>query len=235
MDIKTDLYNSSFDEIKDLTWYPWVGTEYPKGKEFRLLIVGESHYAQDENMCFNIDYYNNFINDKKSTQTIVEQEICDISNRPFFRNTYHALFGANKIVKKFFWTKVAFYNYIQSPMKTRDERPSKENYYLGWETFYRVLKVLKPTHCIFLGSEGSKYMYPVLKMKSDISLTIDQGDERIGRCWGKTAKIKHADFDTDITLIQHPSKCFKWQEWNIYLMKRNAAILQHLGNEINCE
>ena len=40
-------YDSQFNQIENLTWYPWVGKDYEDGKR-RILIVGESHYIDED-------------------------------------------------------------------------------------------------------------------------------------------------------------------------------------------
>lgn len=229
MNAKTNAYDELFDQIKELTRYPWIGSNY---KENRLLIVGESHYAQDENTNSDLDCYNGFLKDKNRTISIVE-DLMNGSNWKTFQNTYPALVGSENIDKEAFWSNVAFYNFIQRPMNTRMDRPSKSDYCSGWDVFYEVLKVIKPSHCIFLGLESAKFLYPVIKEKKDIifadkKCTIEQWDKRIGVNWGKIAHLEYEEVNTDITFIKHPSAYFKKKDWNDYLMERIGVTLENL-------
>lgn len=232
MNLKTNAYDKQFDQIKDLTWHPWIGSNYVGNK---LLIVGESHYAQDEDGNFDLGCYNAFIKDRNTTISIVE-ELMKGSNWKFFQNTYNALFGTENINKEAFWSNVAFYNFIQRPMETRLDRPSKADYSCGWDVFYEVLKVIKPSHCIFLGSGSAQYLYPVIKEKKDIiftanKCTVERWHKRIGRYWGKVAHLEYEEVYTDITFIKHPSAFFKKEDWNNYLMERMGVTLKNLKSE----
>ena len=39
--------DSQFDKIENLTWFPWVGKGYKCAKR-KLLVVGESHYLNED-------------------------------------------------------------------------------------------------------------------------------------------------------------------------------------------
>jgi len=232
MDLKTNAYDELFDQINELAWYPWIGSNYNKN---RLLIVGESHYAQDENGNFDLECYNDFLTDKNTTINIMER-LLDGESWKMFQNTYNALLGTDNINKEAFWSNVAFYNFIQRPMQTIEDRPSKADSLCGWDVFYELLKVIKPSHCIFLGSGNSKYLYPVMKEKkgiifSDNKSTLEQWHKKIGRCWGKIAHLEYEEVNTDITFIRHPSAYFKKEDWHDYLMERIGVTLEDLKSK----
>lgn len=232
MNLKTSQLNDQFNQINDLTWYPWIGSNYI---ENRLLIVGESHYAQGEDGNFDLKCYNDYLLDKNSTKNIVEQLI-NGSSWIFFRNTYNALLGTENIDKEAFWSNVAFYNFIQRPMQTIKDRPTKSDYYCGWNVFYELMKFIKPSHCLFLGSGSAKYLYPAMKGKNDIifsdtKCTIEQWHKKIGPYLGKIAHLEYDNVDTEITFIKHPSSYFKKDDWNNYLMGRIGPILDNLKSK----
>lgn len=232
MNLRTNAYDELFDQINELTWYPWIGSNYT---ENRLLIVGESHYAQGEDGNIDLVCYNDFLKDRNSTISIVER-LMNGSSWNFFQNTYHALLGTENINREAFWSNVAFYNLIQRPMQTRKDRPSKADYSCGWDVFYEVLKVIKPSHCIILGSGSAKYLYPVMKGKKDIifadnKCTIEQWHKQIGKYFGKIAHLEYEEVYTDITFIKHPSAYFKKEDWNDYLMGRIGVTLENLKSK----
>lgn len=230
MNAKTDIYNSSFEKLNELTWFPWIGSNYTKGiNGKRLLLVGESHYTEDENGTFDQECYDDYINDKNSTQKIIESIIDQKEERIIFKNTYKSLLGTDDIDKEIFWSNVSYYNFIQRPMETKKERPAPADYRHGWNVFHELLKIIKPTHCLFLGSSGSRFLYPTLSEKENINITIDQWDKKIGRYYGKIAQINYEDATTDLTFIKHPSAYFVWQEWNEYLKERDSALLKELS------
>lgn len=184
---------------------------------------------------FDKECYEDFLNDKNTTINIVER-LLNGESWKMFQNTYNALLGTDNINKEAFWSNVAFYNFIQRPMQTIEDRPSKTDYSSGWDVFYEVLKVVKPTHCIFLGSGSAKYLYPVMKEKkgiifADKKSTLEQCDKKIGRCWGKIAHLEYEDVNTDITFIKHPSAYFKKEDWHNYLMERMGVTLENLKSQ----
>lgn len=230
MDAKTDIYNSSFEKLTKLTWFPWIGSKYTKGiNGKRLLLVGESHYAQDENGNFDPECYDDYMNDKNSTQKIIESNIDQKEERIIFKNTYKSLLGTEDINKEIFWSNVSYYNFIQRMMETREDRPTKADYSQGWNVFYELLKIIKPTHCLFLGSSCTEFLYRSLSQKENINITLEQWDEKIGRCYGKIAQINYEGTTTDLTFIRHPSAYFDWQAWNAYLKKKDSALLEELS------
>lgn len=234
--LRTSTYNKLFDQINALTWYPWMGSNYTENK---LLIVGESHYAQDEDGNFDQACYDDFVSDKNTTINIVER-LLNGESWKMFQNTYKALLGTDDINKEAFWSNIAFFNLIQRPMKTIEDRPSKDDCLCGWDVFYEVLKVIKPTHCIILGTQHSKYLYPVMNKKEGVIFedgksTIEQWDKKIGRCWGKVAHLEYEDINTDITFIQHPSRAFNDKDWHDYLMEKMGVTLENLKSKTKAE
>lgn len=227
--MKTNTYEELFNEVERLTWLPWIGSNYSDNK---LLLVGESHYAQGEDGEEDLDCYNSFITDKNATISIVE-EVIDGSTWNFFRNTHYALTGNENVNRRVLWENVAFYNFIQRPMNTTDDKPSAKDNRNGWKVFFELLKVLKPSHCIFLGSGSAEYLWSEMNKSTDIVFADDKcilnlRDKKIGNCWGKLAYLEYEDVNTDIVFIRHPSAYFSKEEWHEYLMEKVGPILEDL-------
>ena len=216
-------YDELFNEVEGLKWLPWVGLDY---SDNRLLLVGESHYARDK------DKKEYFLSNKYATVGTVE-DVVKGKTWNLFENAHYALIGTNNVDKKALWENVAFYNFIQQPMDTTKGRPSPTDYKDGWKVFFKLLKIVKPKHCIFLGSSGAKYLWPLIEKNNDIAFiknkcSLDQRDKKIGRFLGKVAHLEFDDVSTDITFIRHPSSFFKKKEWHGYLMEKAAPILEDL-------
>lgn len=228
MNANTDIYDNFLSKIDELRWLPWIGTNYNKATN-KLLLVGESHYAQNKDGSVDQNCYNDFLNDKQTTRVIINSLVNKENNWNLFKNTYTAILGKNEIDTKSFWSNVSFYNFIQRPMNTRKlDGPSKKDYIDGWNVFFELLKTIKPTHCIFLGNSGANYLNtPLSEKKIEIS-EINLSDEKIGRCWGKFAQIIYDDFPVKLTFIRHPSSYFSPNKWREYLMKRNSSLLNEL-------
>lgn len=227
--MKTNTYEELFNEVKGLTWLPWVGYNY---NENRLLLVGESHYAQGDNGKEDLDCYNSFLADKNATISIVE-DVFNGSDWNFFKNTHYALTGSDNVDREAFWRNVAFYNFIQRPMNTTGDRPSAIDYKSGWKVFFEMLKVIKPTHCIFLGSSAADHLWALVEKNDDIEFIkdkcdLERWDRQIGRFWGKVGHLEYDDVCTDITFIRHPSAFFSKDKWHEYLMEKAGPILENL-------
>jgi len=232
LNLTTNVYNELFDKINELRWYPWIGSNYTENK---ILIIGESHYAQDENGNFDKECYEDFLSDKNTTINIVER-LLNGESWKMFQNTYKALLGTDNINKEAFWSNVAFYNFVQLPRKTIEDKPSKTDFISGWNVFYELLKVIKPTHCVFLGLSSAQYLKSVMKRKkgiifADKKSTFEQCDKKIGFYWGRIAHLEYEDVNTDITFIHHPSLAFKDKDWHNYLMERMGVTLENLNSK----
>ena len=220
--MKTNKHNELFDKVKGLQWYPWVGNNYDDNK---LLLIGESHYARNEIKK------KDFLNKNGTIGTI--EDVFNGSSWNFFRNTHYALTGSDNVDKEALWSNVAFYNFIQRTMQTTKGRPTPNDYKDGWKVFFELLKIMKPTHCIFLGSSSAQYLWPLIEKNNDIvfiknKCRLEKKDRKIGRFLGKVAHLEFEDVSTDITFIRHPSAFFKMEECHIYLMEKAGAILEDL-------
>lgn len=218
--------NFPIEEVNNLRWYPWIGKEYYDGFiGKKLLLVGESHYAQGNDENEDKEYYDDFMRDKYSTTDTIKSLLGKNGNWNLYTNTYKALLGDSQVDIDKFWSKVSFYNFIQRPMLTNKDRPTKEDSINAWNTFLCLIKILKPTDCIFLGSENSKYFTPVIEKLDGYKnkYSINQWKQKIGRYNGKVATIEYDDFKTEIVFIKHPSKFFIWKKWHSFLMSESCS------------
>lgn len=227
--MKTETYDELFDQVKGLTWYPWVGSDYNDNK---LLLIGESHYAvgKDKDVVFS--------NRNATVGTVMDVVGGVIWS--FFKNTHYALLGCDNVKRKdreALWSNVAFYNFIQRPMQTTKRRPTRNDYRDGWKVFFELLKILKPTHCILLGSSSAQYLWPLIEKNNNIvfiknKCRLERRDIKIGRFLGKVAHLEFEDVSTDITFIRHPSAFFRKEEWHSYLMEKAGAVLKDLQRKV---
>ena len=78
-------YDAEFDSIKLLERYPWVGINYANNN-CRVLVLGDSHYATEEDGSFSQEEYDNFKNNKDSTRGIISTVIGNlISGKPTWK------------------------------------------------------------------------------------------------------------------------------------------------------
>ena len=220
--MKTNNYEELFNQVDGLTWYPWVGSDYGDN---RLLLIGESHYARDESK--------KVLFSKKHATVGTVADVVNGKIWNLFENTHYALTGTKNVDKKALWENLAFYNFIQRPMETTKGRPKPNDFKDGWKIFFELLKVLKPSHCIFLGSSAAKYLWPLVEKNNDTvfvknKCSLNQRDRKIGSSLAKVAHLEFEDVCTDITFIRHPSSFFKKEEWHGYLIEKAGTILDDL-------
>ena len=211
----SELYSLDIDcqllAIENLKWLPWVGNEY-FDSEHRILIVGESHYLtgsksnrlEAEKLNFTLNVIQTFCIDHRELQ-------------PTFDNLNRCLFGKKNPKKKVrteMWKQLAFYNFVQRPMESIDERPTNEDLKTGWKVFAELIKILKPTHCIFIGFAAAD--------SSSKQYICNHSKEQVGRSAARLFSVK-LDEQTIIQCIaiKHTSQYFSWEKWHDLLTNKN--------------
>ena len=238
MEAKTALLSlvndRQFERIPGLTWYPWVGCKYFTAKR-RVLIVAESHYNTGEN----VEQANERTKREKwNTRDIVQTySIEDYGSGTTYGNLFRCLFKTNDIKKEArenIWTNLAFFNFVQRPMnyngsQWQKERPSDKDFHAGWKVFFEVIKILRPTDCIFVGVAAADRFNDCAK---------ENNWNYIGVEWRKVDKIRNYarhfslsidDYKIDCIAIQHTSHHFSWYAWHSYLTMTNKAMMEYLS------
>ena len=70
--------DSQFDKIENLTWFPWVGKGYKCAKR-KLLVVGESHYLNEDSDENNEKRRELLIRDKEHTRNCLYEVLINKS------------------------------------------------------------------------------------------------------------------------------------------------------------
>ena len=216
-----------------LCWLPWVGKDYSR-QEIKLLLVGESHYAskrertQSQQLC-DLDEVSE---DKNFTRDVVyESRICRWWSTPTLNRINWTLVGRDDFDGKLIWNKIAFYNFVQRPMKTVDERPTWEELASGWRNFVDVASVLKPTICIFIGNSAANFFN-----ESMATLNIPHSNVKlvqfVNSAWGKEASIDIEGQTIPIHSIRHAGRFFSWGTWHKYLSERIPDVISFLEKQI---
>lgn len=217
-----------FDAIPTLSWYPWVGKVFFTSRR-RILIVAESHYNEGER----VDELNRIIlNRKYTTRNVVQYyPVSHQDNNPMFENLHRCLFRTNNINRENVWSHIAFYNFVQRSMDyNRKERPADADWVNGWKTFVEVVKILKPTDCMFVGVGAAD------KFNENASL-LDLNHEnvqwiKVNNCRGAARRFSLTiddNYKLNCTSIQHTSHHFSWKAWNAYLWNENIEMMRCLN------
>ena len=150
--------DSQFDKIENLTWFPWVGKGYKCAKR-KLLVVGESHYLNEDSDENNEKRRELLIRDKEHTRNCLYEVLINKSwSSKTYSNIMEALCDRGILSdNKTALSEIAYYNFIQRQMdysKDTKERPNIDDYKIAWKCFLHIIDILQPTDCIFVGVES---------------------------------------------------------------------------------
>jgi hypothetical protein len=223
-------YDKEFSNVNILGRYPWVGVSY-HNSQYRPLIVGDSHYATDGNGNFCQEEYDNFVKNKESTRDIVN---CVINNVCKGETTWSMFDGLLKTFIEFspdyvknFWSKVAFYNFIQEPMKSASAKPNSNDKEIGWRCLTEVAKIIHPTFILIVGVRNWYGMHVLDEMNLGHELTWDK-DQIISRTTPAFGKIIYPDEEIPLAIIHHTSQGYDVNRWRTYLQLIAPNIVSYL-------
>jgi hypothetical protein len=217
--------------IKNQLWNPWIGEEYFKQK-VKILLIGESHYAQNQNREACEISYKKFTENENATIEIIKLLINGDSWN-LFDNTYRVLSGKKDIEKSKFWNKISFFNLIQRPMKTSAERPSNKDFRENVDLSLKIIEEMNetPDRIIYLGNSGRHFFEKAIEANN--SFTIEKKTvTKVGRYIGVTYKMRNPE-NLNIYFIKHPSKYFSWLKWREFLFSDDLELKEYLQENIS--
>lgn len=228
--------NSEFDaplselKARGLVWFPWVGRLYSSSSRARLLIVGETHYCNKSGAVARRHVRGHRLNVLYTRGCIFDYEVAENRQIRTFQNMKRALVGQPDVTPPAFWQQVAYYNFVQREMicnGSGKQRPNGEDFFRGWAVFLEVAKVLRPTHCVFIGvSAFASFEYAMEELGLHFS-PVERRD-RIGRTEGRVARITDGGRHLQLIGIQHPGKFFSWERWHTFL-SQNGGLPRFLN------
>lgn len=228
--------DSALNDIPNLSWLPWIGTDYFKNYQ-RLLIIGESQYAQGETAnAYKEDL--NRVNEIDFTRNaVLKTQIQNHYKHPALDNLLKTLLGSGSIKKEKLWKEISFYNFVQRVMdyssfeEKKTEQPIMADFDLGWKVFIEIVKILKPTDCIFIGVSAAtpfERMMDQLNIKRSNRITHD----KIGNTNPISASIEIDGHSTIISFVRHSSAYFSPEEWRPFLEEQHGNIIQELKTKM---
>lgn len=225
-------YDEAFAAIEGLKWDPWVGSNYNRNNQPPLLIVGESHYfgkqLTETEEQKRIDHR---VHRPLTREVVRDHGVGGVDNKAknqrTYRNLERVLLGAVPKDRTHFWNEVAYMNFIQEPMfwdAKKRQRPSPQHFVEAWHGFSRVLGVLKPRLCLFVGVGAAKYL-ALQKQKLELG---DVAHFQVGRNWAhRVTGRSPGGAETEIIFIQHLGARFcSWSAWRGFLQKENPALIK---------
>jgi hypothetical protein len=229
-------YDKEFKQLKELkkklNWLPWVGKNYiGLQPENRILLVGESHYLKTK-PCDDVYYVK-----ASATRDIIDQYGINEHKTKFHINTQELMAGRplwKKEARTAFWNNVAFYNFIQSPMEQLGYRPNNKHIADAGENFIDLLKILKPTVCIFLGLEAAEKLGGAFE-NSDYRFEKPIGKTKmVKRNCPRIGKVINADGQMiKLLFVKHPGSYFSPGSWNLFLAKNAPSQMKWFKSLVN--
>lgn len=223
-------YDDQFRALPGLTWLPWVGADFPElPPEQRLLIVGESHYTTEASPEMVPQRLLETIGLSTYTREIIQECPIDLEWRnPTLETVQRILLGKNAVDRAQLWRALCFFNFVQRPMTyVGRERPNDEDWISAWSVFIDVIRVLSPSHCVFLGVEASNKMQLAWGQISVPCASMDW-DEKIGNTHPRSTSITIDGRYLPILFLKHPSQFFPWEEWHEYVKESYPEVVDFL-------
>ena len=198
-----------------LTWQPWLGDNYSKSKK-KTLIIGESHYykpVSDNDKSFtkhqNINFTQIVVN-----EIAIKRLMDDKRSATMYENFYRSIKSDGQ-TRVDYWNSVAFYNFIQQPMHSIKQRPSKDMIKKAWTSFRTVVDIIQPDVVIFIGVKCSEGFNEFAKdinvpLKKEVDLKISS------RQVPRSASLIIRNKNLPIYFIKHSSSFYSGKKWRNY-------------------
>jgi hypothetical protein len=230
--LSIEFYDQELETLSGagLNYLPYIGCKVPDlPPDKRLIILGESCYAWKDNA-------EEIAVDPMHIRKNVYDHMFDSG---FFTNIVKAVTGYEKITKEQrekFWELTMFHNLVTTPMTNNKQRPSEHDYEKGWNAFWELQKVLRPSACIMLGTDKVKINTFVSALHTKIHF-IDNKElnlqyPKIGRYYAKVLDVPMHDEIVKFIFIKHPSSYFIWKNWHDLLKIHLVELLNYYQYEI---
>lgn len=200
--------------LPNVRFIPWIGEDYSAGYDgLRTLVLGEAHYDPDTGEDVNAN--------PKFTVECIEEQIEGELTRKFWTNIAIAFTGRGGLTckdKRSFWSKVAFYNFIQECAADGPRiAPAPEAWRRSDAGFRDVINALRPQFIVGLGYRmfdnlpdfGGRYG-PDLKRSPSTSTWLYPCEDSQVLLW----------------CMRHPSSGFSGTVWHEHIAEARAVALQ---------
>jgi hypothetical protein len=140
------------------------------------------------------------------------------ATKPLYRGIERLFWKARSVTpeqKMTLWTSVAFHEFVQRPMENKTARPTRHDLEEGGKLLFKVVAVLKPTLCVFLGTAFPK----VKALEEQFQAKAIRCGEKINGAFPKIIPITSSGGDCTLVMVKHPSERFSWTLWADFLAK----------------
>lgn len=229
--------DKTFTTLSGLIWLPWVGPKYlTRPTKSRLLVVGESHYAKPASPDQLARVLQDHIESVTYTREVVSESLVDGDwTTPTLTALPKLITGASDFDRERLWADTSYYNFVQRMMHYNreggPERPAWDDYVAGWATFVDVVRLLRPSHCLFLGLAAVHSFNYAMNHTAGIEHTDIECTEYVGRAQARKASVTVDGHTTELIFVQHPGKYFSWSRWHGYLATRHAQLTNWIDEQ----
>lgn len=219
MEFQENLFSALDNELKkvpNLTWLPWIGKYYDKTK---TVVLGESQYEDGD------EWQDGNIN---ATRTLIEKRFSG-SRGKLYTNVEKVLLARDNPRMEdgnYLWKSVAYWNLVQRLMTSIKERPNDIDFDKGWNTFFCLVEIIKPTTCIVLGkSSCGRLGYYLNNYETTWKRNIHEFYNR-----EKIINLSNSGQELKLIFINHPSgsRGFNYQYWAKLINDNEPDLKQKL-------
>lgn len=214
---------------KGLKWIPWIGKDYAQTPTKVLIVAGAHGWDAERSELINPR--------KDATQYFIwESRIGAYKFIRRYNNIEYTLAGTRYgIDRTRLWSHLAFYNFIQRPMRSKNDKPGDEDYELGWEHFIRVVRALQPDVCLFCSSTSHYSFEPKMQ-----AMQVQYEPLRLTNAHAhniaRATSLKIDDRDVRLIFMSNSAKFFSWLSWHTYLQREIPQTMRyfhvlHKGDE----
>ncbi len=229
-------FDDQFKKIKSLKWLPWIGDKFlDLNSDNRIMVIGESHYFRPEEIDKEKHEKEDF------TRTVVAEMALkkNYYKTKFFQNTLRGILGKKGPEFIDFWNQVAFMNLVQKPIQ-KDTAPTQQDFLIGWEACFEVIRVIKPAICLFIGVEASNFFPKAAKQNNHFKSDGMEKKSKVVQTYPRVVNLltNNQEKVSKLVFIRHSSQYFSWSKWHhqflkheipgpIQFLKRQLTVMQH--------
>ncbi|MGH2645221.1 MAG: hypothetical protein ACRDE2_14805 [Chitinophagaceae bacterium] len=107
------------------------------------------------------------------------------------------------------------------------DKPTGDDFISGWRVFYKLIEILNPDYCLFLGVKASNFIERSVSPSNNIQLLkYEWGSNPINGTFPRYAELKTlGNHAIKLFFIKHPNRFFTCSLWNNYLNRTKGSIL----------
>jgi len=118
-------------------------------------------------------------------------------------------------------------DYIQDG---QPERPSWDDYVAGWKVFAEVVRIIQPSHCVFIGVTAANSFNHWIASQNVFSGNVSV-TEKISGTWARVGKLEVAGATTELIFVKHLGLPVSWSRWNDYLKAKHTDFMNWMAAE----